>query len=109
MSCVFVRSACVVDTILVVPSNLELRNLQMQLLECFSQVLHREVLVSLLLVVEKSKAVPLHAMEALGGRGSIYLLLTHDLGTRWGECSASHPARVYRRGERTSCTHLTGG
>jgi hypothetical protein len=32
----------------------------------------------------KSKAVPLHAMEALGGRGEIELLLIHDLGTRWG-------------------------
>jgi hypothetical protein len=31
----------------------------------------------------KSKAVPLHTMEALGGRG-VYLLLIHDLGTRWG-------------------------
>jgi hypothetical protein len=29
------------------------------------------------------KAVPLHAMEALWGRGGIALLI-HDLGTRWG-------------------------
>jgi hypothetical protein len=32
---------------------------------------------------KKSKAVPLHAMEALGGE-EVYLLLIHDLGTRWG-------------------------
>jgi hypothetical protein len=32
----------------------------------------------------KSKAVPLHAMVALGGRG-VYLLLILDLGTRWDE------------------------
>jgi hypothetical protein len=31
----------------------------------------------------KSKAVPLHAMEALGGRG-VQLVLILDLGTRWG-------------------------
>jgi hypothetical protein len=29
------------------------------------------------------KAVPLHAMEALQGE-EVYLLLIHDLGTRWG-------------------------
>jgi hypothetical protein len=29
------------------------------------------------------QAVPLHAMEALGGE-EVYLLLIHDLGTRWG-------------------------
>jgi hypothetical protein len=29
------------------------------------------------------KAVPLHAMEALGGE-KVYLLLILDLGTRWG-------------------------
>jgi hypothetical protein len=31
----------------------------------------------------KSKAVPLHAMEALGGE-DVQLLLILDLGTRWG-------------------------
>jgi hypothetical protein len=31
----------------------------------------------------KSKAIPLHAMVALGGRG-VYLLLILGLGTRWG-------------------------
>jgi hypothetical protein len=31
---------------------------------------------------KKGKAVPLHAMEALGGRGD-KLLLILDLGTRW--------------------------
>jgi hypothetical protein len=34
-------------------------------------------------VKKKDKAVPLHAMEAFGGRG-VQLLLIHDLGTRWG-------------------------
>jgi hypothetical protein len=31
----------------------------------------------------KAKVVPLHAMEALVGRG-VLLLLVFDLGTRWG-------------------------
>jgi hypothetical protein len=38
-------------------------------------------------VKSKSKAVPLHAIQALVGRGrgqKIQLLLTQDLGTRWG-------------------------
>jgi hypothetical protein len=35
-------------------------------------------------VLLKAKAVPLHAMKALGGRGDIaYLLVILDLGTRW--------------------------
>jgi hypothetical protein len=38
----------------------------------------------------KSKAVPLHAKEALEGE-EVYLLLIHDLGTRWDEWSASRP------------------
>jgi hypothetical protein len=33
--------------------------------------------------VNQSKAVPLHAMQTLGGRGNIALLI-HDLDTRWG-------------------------
>jgi hypothetical protein len=45
-----------------------------------------------------SKAVPLHAMEALGGRG-IQLLLIHDLGTTWGEWSASRPGRALPPGK----------
>jgi hypothetical protein len=32
---------------------------------------------------KKAKAVPLHAMNALGGV-EVYLLLILDLGTRWG-------------------------
>jgi hypothetical protein len=40
----------------------------------------------------KSKAVPLHAMEALGGEAT-KLLIVLDLGTRWGELSASRPGR----------------
>jgi hypothetical protein len=34
-------------------------------------------------MVKKAKAVPLHAMKALGGE-AIQLLLILDLGTRWG-------------------------
>jgi hypothetical protein len=33
--------------------------------------------------LKKLKAVPLHAMKALGGRG-VQLLLILNLGTRWG-------------------------
>jgi hypothetical protein len=33
--------------------------------------------------VSKGKTIPLHAMEALGGK-EVYLLLILDLGTRWG-------------------------
>jgi hypothetical protein len=31
----------------------------------------------------KGKAVPLHTLEAKG-REEVYLLLIHDVGTRWG-------------------------
>jgi hypothetical protein len=31
----------------------------------------------------KAEAVPLHVMKAPAGRG-IYLVLIHNLGTRWG-------------------------
>jgi hypothetical protein len=31
-----------------------------------------------------TKAVPLHAMAALGGGGEVWLLLILDLDTRWG-------------------------
>jgi hypothetical protein len=51
--------------------------------------------------------LPLHAMEALGGRG-VRLLLILDLGTRWGEWSASRPGRAFTPGERTPGTHCTG-
>jgi hypothetical protein len=33
---------------------------------------------------KKGKAVPLHAIEAFGGGGEVYLLLILDFGTRWG-------------------------
>jgi hypothetical protein len=46
-----------------------------------------------LINIIKSKAVPLHAMEVLGGRGCIALHI-YDLGTRWGEWSASRPGRA---------------
>jgi hypothetical protein len=56
---------------------------------------------------KKSKAVPLHAMVALGGRGGI--APTHfDLCTRWGERSESRPGRTLPR-ERTLGNHCTGG
>jgi hypothetical protein len=35
------------------------------------------------IIPQKAKAVPLHAMKALRGRG-VYLLLILDLSTRWG-------------------------
>jgi hypothetical protein len=34
------------------------------------------------MLFNKAKAVPLHAMKALGGRG-VQILLILDLGTRW--------------------------
>jgi hypothetical protein len=37
-------------------------------------------------------------MEALGGE-EVYLLLIRDLGTRWGEWSASHPGRALPPGK----------
>jgi hypothetical protein len=46
----------------------------------------------LFVVYVKVKAVPLHAIVALG-REDIHLLLILDLDTRWGEWSASHPGR----------------
>jgi hypothetical protein len=39
----------------------------------------------------KGKAVPLHAMKALGGRGGI-APTHHDLGTRWGVSGQRHAA-----------------
>jgi hypothetical protein len=57
----------------------------------------------------KSKAVPLHAMEAHGGerRYSSYSFLTSALDG--GEWSASHPGRSLPPGERTPGTHWIGG
>jgi hypothetical protein len=45
----------------------------------------------------KAKAVPLHAMKALGVRGIQLLIL--DLGTRWGKWSASRPGRALALGK----------
>jgi hypothetical protein len=54
------------------------------------------------------KAVPLHAMEALGGRRySSYSFLTSALDG--GEWSASRPGRVLPPGKRTPGTHWIGG
>jgi hypothetical protein len=57
----------------------------------------------------KGKAVPLHAMEALGGerRYSSYSFSTSALDG--GEWSASFPGRAFTPGERTPGTHCTGG
>jgi hypothetical protein len=48
-----------------------------------------------------AKAVPLHAIQALGGRGVIALLIL-DLVTRWGEWSASRPGRALAQGKGPS-------
>jgi hypothetical protein len=57
----------------------------------------------------KGKAVPLHAMEALGGGEgySSYSFTTSVLGR--GEWSASRPGRAFTPGERIPGTHCTGG
>jgi hypothetical protein len=46
-----------------------------------------------------SKAVPLHAMVALGGRGGIYLILVFDLGTRWGRVVSVTPQPRFAPGK----------
>jgi hypothetical protein len=47
----------------------------------------------------KAKAVPIHAMKALGGE-EIQLLLILDLGTRWGMSGQRHaPTAFYLRGK----------
>jgi hypothetical protein len=51
---------------------------------------HSLITLSLTLYSLKAKAVPLHAMKALGWRGGM-LLLIRDLCTRWGEWSAPRP------------------
>jgi hypothetical protein len=58
-------------------------------------------------MVKKGKAVPLHAMEALGGRGDSYSFMTSALDG--GEWSASRPGRAFTPGERTPGTHWTRG
>jgi hypothetical protein len=55
---------------------------------------------------KKGKAIPQHAYESAGGE-DVYLLLIHDLGTRWGEWSASRPGSAFPPGERTPGTHWT--
>jgi hypothetical protein len=39
----------------------------------------------------------------------IYLLLIHDLGTRWGCVISVTPRQRFTPGERTPGTHCTGG
>jgi hypothetical protein len=48
---------------------------------------------SALVKAANAKAVPLHATKALRG-DELQLLLILDLGTRWGEWSASRPGRA---------------
>jgi hypothetical protein len=49
--------------------------------------------------IKKSKAVPLHVIEALGGRG-VYLLHNLDLGTRRGVSGQRHaPAALLPPGK----------
>jgi hypothetical protein len=55
----------------------------------------------------KCKAVPLHAMEALGGE-EIYLLLILDLGIRRVWVVSVTPRPLFNSGERTPSTHCTG-
>jgi hypothetical protein len=54
----------------------------------------------------KAKAVPPHATEALGGGGKLQLLLILDLGTRWGEWSASRPGSALAPGKGRLVTPL---
>jgi hypothetical protein len=58
----------------------------------------------------KAKAVPLHAVKGLERRGG-KLLLILDLGTRWGEWSASRPGRVLapEKGPRYPLCRKLGG
>jgi hypothetical protein len=57
---------------------------------------------------KKGKAIPLHAMEALGGerRYSSYSFTTSAVDG--GEWSVSRPGRAFTPGERTPGTHWTG-
>jgi hypothetical protein len=53
------------------------------------------------------KAVPQHAYGGAGGE-DVYLLLLHNLGTRWGSVvSVTH--RPFTSKERTLGAHWTGG
>jgi hypothetical protein len=56
------------------------------------------------------KAVPLHAIKTLRGRGGTAHTHILDLGTRWGEWSASRPVRAIPPGKGTPPgTHWIGG
>jgi hypothetical protein len=59
--------------------------------------------------VPKGKAVPLHAMEAYGGRGGIAPTHTQPRPLDGGEWSASRPGRTLPPGERNPGTHWIGG
>jgi len=60
------------------------------------------------LTLSISKAVPLHAMETLMGRG-VYVLLAIDFGTRWGWVVSVTSRPCFTPRERTPGTHCIGG
>jgi hypothetical protein len=57
---------------------------------------------------KKSKAVPLHAMMALGGIGDIARTHSRPLALDGGEWAVACPGRALS-GDRTPGTHCTGG
>jgi hypothetical protein len=64
--------------------------------------------VFILMQKKKGKVIPLHAMEAHGGR-EVQLLLILNLGTRWGWVVSVTPWPRFTPGERTPSTHWIGG
>jgi hypothetical protein len=58
---------------------------------------------------DEGKAIPLHAMEALGGRGYIAPNSFPTSALDGGEWSASRPGRAFTPEERTPGTQCTGG
>jgi hypothetical protein len=58
----------------------------------------------------KPKAVPLHAMKALGGRGCTRIAPSHSQPCHWmGWVVSVMPRPRFSPGERTPGTHCTGG
>jgi hypothetical protein len=70
--------------------------------------LHIKPTLSCLQNCSKSKAVPQHTMQ-MQGEEEVYILLIHDLGTRWGEWSASRPGCTLPPGKGHPGTNWTGG
>jgi hypothetical protein len=65
--------------------------------------------ISELLILLKAKAVPLHAIKALGGKGGIAPTNSRPRQLDGGEWSAPRPGRALAPGEKTPGTHCTGG